>query len=87
MCEGGCSITISEEAKELRRKLRMAKEQMTIEQAQALVLEKMRQRRAREEARKAWWKNYHEQLAKGNSNIGSGARHSKNRRVQAQKIC
>lgn len=65
----------------------MGRLEMTIEQAQALVVEKMRARREKEEARKAWWKNYHEQLAKGNSNIGNGARHAKNRRTQAHKVC
>lgn len=43
--------------------------------------------RAKEAAKKEFWDEYHDQLAKGNSNIGSGARHTARRRIMAHKVC
>lgn len=43
--------------------------------------------RAKEAAKKAFWEHYHKQLAMGNSNIGSGARHGAHRRIMAHKVC
>lgn len=69
--------------------IRASKQDSVIEAAQKEVTEFMRKKRAawvaREEARKAWWKEYYEQLAKQPPNQG-GAKHSKHKNVRAWKL-
>lgn len=67
--------------------LREEQRNSALAEARIAVAKMYRARRNKQADREAFWKNYNEQLAKGNSNIGNGARHGAHRRIQAHKVC
>lgn len=79
---------LSGEAHRMSDALRNAKEDATITEASRMLRERLATKRAEREQkaaeRAAWLKEYHEQLAKGNSNRDKGAK--KARRSRARKM-
>lgn len=70
----------------MSEELSKQKETLTIEEAKQAVMKKLAEKRAVKEKkaadRAAWLKEYHEQLAKGNSNAGGGAKKARRNRVR-----
>lgn len=81
-------MKLSREARQLSDAIRKAKEDSTIEEARKLVMKRLAEKRAEKERkaaeRAAWLKEYHEQLAKGSSNMDKGSK--KSRRSKARKL-
>lgn len=67
--------------------LREEQRNSALADARIAVAKMYRERQGKKEKNEAFWKNYRDQLEKGNSNIGNGARHSAHRRIQAHKVC
>lgn len=70
----------------MSEELRKQKETLTIEEARQAVIKKLAEKQAirerKRQEREDWLKQYHEQLAKGNSNAGGGAKKARRNRVR-----